>query len=308
VFLRVQVFNIRHPPTSTRRITVVTPQGNTGVTATAEALVRLGRLALDFGRVDRIALHPDGRTAESDTDHTVMLGLIACAFAHQHRPALDTGRIAQYALVHDLVEVYAGDTPTLRALSATAKSEKQRREHQAQQRILAEFGGALPWLPETIADYERRATPEARYVKALDKLMPKIAHILNRGATFRQERMSVADVAARYESQIGELKEYAADFPELFELRGVLVDQLLAELHEPTPAPRRRSYSCRVCDAYGTWRLARPGEIVTRWACTPHLGEVADAMQRELDVTELTVVHLPKLREWQELTRMLGGG
>jgi 5'-deoxynucleotidase YfbR-like HD superfamily hydrolase len=63
-----------------------------------------------------------------------MLGLIACAFAAAHLPDLDVGLIAQYALVHDLVEVYAGDTPTLRPLSAAAKARKRQREHHAYQR------------------------------------------------------------------------------------------------------------------------------------------------------------------------------
>jgi 5'-deoxynucleotidase YfbR-like HD superfamily hydrolase len=194
---------------------------------TAKAVIGLGRLALDFGRVDRITYHQDGRTPESDTDHTVMLGLIACAVADQHFPHLNIGLIAQYALVHDLVEVYAGDTPTLRMPSADAKAEKLRREHDAYRHIQQEFGKTVPWLPIRIGGYEARATPEARFVKALDKLLPKITHILNSAVTIHKQGMSRSELAARYEAQIGELKAYAADFPELFELRKVLIDQVL---------------------------------------------------------------------------------
>lgn len=197
---------------------------------TADALVSLGDLALNFGRVDRITYHPDGLTPESDTDHTVMLGLIACALADQHFPSLNVGLIAQYALVHDLVEVYAGDTPTLRMPSADAKAEKQQREHDAYLRIKKEFVKTLPWLPILIGGYEARATPEARFVKALDKLLPKITHILNGAVTIHKQGMSGAELAVRYEAQIGELEAYAADFPELFELRAVLVDRVLTEL------------------------------------------------------------------------------
>jgi putative hydrolases of HD superfamily len=195
--------------------------------ATADAVVDVGRLALLFGRTDRITYHEDGVTAESDTDHTVMLGLVACALARHVRADLDIGLVAQYALVHDLVEAYAGDTNTLRVLDEAGRADKARREAAAYQRIAAEFGDTLPWLPATIAEYERRATPEARYVKALDKLLPKVTHIGNGLATIREQGMDAGELQARYTAQIEELRAYAADFPALFELRAELVGRVL---------------------------------------------------------------------------------
>jgi putative hydrolases of HD superfamily len=200
------------------------------VRATAAALVAAGQLALAFGRVLRITYHPDGATPESDTDHTVMLGVIACALATEHFPGLDVGLVAQYALVHDLVEAYAGDTPTLRLPSPEGKADKQRREHAAYQRIRAEFAHTLSWLPARIDEYETRSVPEARFVRAVDKLMPKITHVLNDAATICRQGMSRAELADRYDAQAAEMAAYAADFPELFELRAVLVDQVLARL------------------------------------------------------------------------------
>jgi 5'-deoxynucleotidase YfbR-like HD superfamily hydrolase len=198
------------------------------MSADTAAVIALGQLSLAFGRVDRITLHEDGMTPESDTDHTVMLGLIACAFAAKYSAELqlDVGLVAQYALVHDLVEVYAGDTPTLRALSGDAKQAKADREAAAWLRIREEFA-ALPWLAATIGQYELRRTPEARYVKAMDKLLPKITHILNGCSTIHAEGMSPAALADRYHAQLLELRTYAADFPRLFTLRVELVDHVM---------------------------------------------------------------------------------
>jgi putative hydrolase of HD superfamily len=193
----------------------------------SDPVIDLGRLSLVFSRVDRITFHEDGTTPESDADHTVMLGLISCAFAARYLPQLDLGLVAQYALVHDLVEAYAGDTPTLHALSGTAKVEKLAREHAAWERIVLEFGSTLPWLPDTIEDYELLVAPEARYVKALDKLLPKITHVLNGGVTLAGQGMDADRLAERYELQLSELQAYAADFPELFELRAELVARVL---------------------------------------------------------------------------------
>jgi len=192
-----------------------------------DAVVDLGRMSLDFGRVDRITYHPDGITAESDTDHTVMLGLLACSLADTYFPLLNVGMVAQYALVHDLVEVYAGDTNTLRMPTADAKAAKKRREDDAYRKIADRFCAVLPWLPDLIAEYEDQASDEARFVRALDKLLPKITHILNGSVTIHEQGMSAEELAERYRVQIGELQAYASDFPALFELRAELVARVL---------------------------------------------------------------------------------
>lgn len=150
-----------------------------------QAIIDLGKLSLTFGTVNRVTRHPDGVTPESDTDHTVMLGLVACAFAERFAPELDRGQIAQFALVHDLVEVYAGDTATGRIMTDTDHLDKEEREANALARIQEEFDRELPWISETIMAYERRDTPEARFVKVVDKALPKITNILNQGVTFK---------------------------------------------------------------------------------------------------------------------------
>ena len=198
------------------------------------AVINLGEMSLAFGRVDRVTYHPDGKTLESDTDHTVMLGLVACAFASRYLPELNVGLIAQFALVHDLVEVYAGDTSTLRIDDAGRKA-KAEREAAAQHRIEQEFSRRLPWLPWIIESYEARTLAEARYVKALDKLLPKITHILNDCVTIHEQGMRLGALKLRYANQLAELEGYASDFPPLFELREDLVALVLAGFPERQP-------------------------------------------------------------------------
>jgi len=261
---------------------------------TAAALVDLGRMSLAFGLVDRITFHQDGRTPESDTDHTVMLGLVACGVAARHFPDLDVGLVAQYALVHDLVEVYAGDTPTLRMPSADAKAAKAQREQAAYERILKEFADRLSWVPILIASYESRLTPESRFVKALDKLLPKITHLLNGAVTIRNEGVSVAELTERYELQIGEMRTYAADFPELFELREVLVGWVLAQLDDQGATTRTVEPAAE--PLFITFKVTREGEqghpmdhIVKRIEIGPDgaadeasIGRLVDSVRREI--------------------------
>lgn len=231
--------------------------------AEADAVTQIARQSLAFGLVTRATYHEDGVTKESDTTHTVMLGLIACAFAAAHPElGLDVGLVAQYALVHDLPEAYAGDTSTLRALDPDAAQAKEDRERAAAERIAAETS-ALPWLATMIEVYEARQVPEARYVKAMDKVLPKLTHILNGGVSIHEGGMSIEDVAARYVEQDEEIRKYAADFPAIFDLRHELIGDLLARLRET---------ECRQCERTDARCKAmacgeRQDDRHTRWWC-----------------------------------------
>ena len=195
--------------------------------ALVQAVIDLGQLSLAFGRVPRRTYHEDGLRPESDTDHTVMLGLIACSLAPAMHADLDLGLVAQYALVHDVVEVYAGDTPTLRQPDAATRAAKADRERRAWQRIHNRYADVSPWLPDLIAEYEALSTPEARYVKAVDKVLPKITHLLNDLTSVAEQQMSVAELAESYRAQGIAMAAYAGDFPVLLALREVLVERML---------------------------------------------------------------------------------
>lgn len=201
--------------------------GNAAVCELADAAIELGGLALAFGRIDRTAVyHPDGVTPESDSDHTVMLGWVACAFAARCAPQLDLGLVAQFALVHDAVEVHAGDTPTLR-IDADGRAAKAAREHAALLRLADEFGDRLPWFPEAIAVYEAQRLPEARFVRALDKLMPKIVHLLDGAAGLVEQGMRRAELLEVFTRQRADMTRYAGEFTALLALHAELVARVV---------------------------------------------------------------------------------
>jgi 5'-deoxynucleotidase YfbR-like HD superfamily hydrolase len=209
------------------------------MTDLAEAVIDLGRLALAFGRIDRTACyHPDGLTRESDSDHTVMLGWIAPALSARCFPQLDAGLIAQFALIHDMPEVYAGDTPTLR-IDAAGREAKAERERAAIDRLYEEFEMRLPWLPFMLTLYEEQILPEARFVRGLDKCLPKIVHLLDGAQGLREQGMSSAELADVFERQRADMEGYVGEFAELMALREELVGRtvaLVAASEEPADA------------------------------------------------------------------------
>lgn len=201
-----------------------------------EGLVAIGKMILSFARVDRATLHEDGTTPESDTDHTVMVSVCACALASKLYPTLDLGKIAQFAMIHDLVEVYAGDTNTFN-ISDEQRAEKEAREHEAYMRIKREFDGVYPWIGETIFEYESLVTDEAQFVKAVDKVMTKLTHRINHGAYLRNENVSKEETLLHYGSQTKAIEEkYGEKFPELVEILKKLTNDIIRETYDTDSA------------------------------------------------------------------------
>ena len=106
---------------------------------------------------------------ETDGEHAFTLTMVALSLHDRLGLKLDTGKIAHYALVHDLVEVHAGDTPV--SAPEADHSMKEVKEKEAYQQIKTDFETTFPWLHKTIADYESRQDDESKFVYVLDKSM-----------------------------------------------------------------------------------------------------------------------------------------
>jgi hypothetical protein len=165
-----------------------------------------------------------------------MLTWIAPALAQRLYPGeLDPPLVAVFASVHDMAEVYAGDTPTLRITDA-GREAKTKREREAGLRIWYEFVDSLPWMPQMLADYERQMMPETRFVRAVDKILPKIVHLLDGAKGLIDEGVTVAELRGVFERQAADMAVYAGEFGLLMDLRAELVARTLALLEEITGA------------------------------------------------------------------------
>lgn len=195
------------------------------ITTQSEGLLEIGKLILAFSRVNRVTYHDDGVTPESDSDHTVMLSVAACALASKLYPTLDIGLIAQFAIVHDIVEAYALDTDAF-MITDEGRKIKEEKEHQAFLRIQAQFKEIYPWLPDMIEKYEKLDTKEARFVKTVDKLMPKITFVLDGGASFKIRNIDEATMWSDYERRTKLVAEgYGKEFPEVLQLTHELMEE-----------------------------------------------------------------------------------
>lgn len=132
-----------------------------------ESLEKFVRLLHAVQRVKRVARRPDEKEATNTAEHTFNLAMTCWYIVVTNRLELDMEKVLKFALAHDVIEAYAGDTLPY---DAEAVKTKAAREEAALKRIEEEFP-EFPELSEIIHAYEARESPEAKFVYATDKLV-----------------------------------------------------------------------------------------------------------------------------------------
>jgi putative hydrolases of HD superfamily len=173
----------------------------------------------------RRSLVIDSQRRENSAEHSWHLGVMAIMLAEYAPEELDLLRLLKMLLIHDLVEIDAGDTY---AYDPTGAQDKVEREAQAAQRIF----GLLPEdqsadLHALWQEFEARTTPEARFAHALDRLMPLFHNYHTGGLSWQQHGVRRSQVEERC-APIGEgcetLGEVARQLIEDAVARGYLAE------------------------------------------------------------------------------------
>lgn len=127
-------------------------------------------------------LIPDKEQFENDSEHCYQLALLCWYIIEHDKLILDQFRVIGMALVHDVVEAYAGDTYVF---DEARLADKKRREKLAIAKIIREFP-QFSSLHTMIKEYERAFTPESKFVHALDKFVPLLNVYLDHGRLLKR--------------------------------------------------------------------------------------------------------------------------
>ncbi|MEK7073112.1 MAG: HD domain-containing protein [Patescibacteria group bacterium] len=176
-------------------------------------LQRFYAMLVAYRRVVREIYTIGEERMENDVEHSYTLVMLAWYVASTLKLSLDQDKVMRYALVHDLVEVYAGDVFAF-TKDAKAKSEKAEREHAAAERLRGEFPEFFD-LHATIAAYERREDPESRFIYALDKLEPMLTTVADGGRIWRKHGLTLEELIAQKCSRMAGQTELLAYLEEL---------------------------------------------------------------------------------------------
>ncbi|MCX6610098.1 MAG: HD domain-containing protein [Acidobacteria bacterium] len=136
---------------------------------------------------------------ENTAEHCWHITLMAVVFAEHSNEPVDVGRVVRMLLVHDLVEIDAGDTPAF-----GEQGSKEALEAAGAERIF----GLLPEdqraeFIELWREFEGRETAESRYANAVDRFLPTFQNIQNQGGSWGDFAVTRARADARL-SPIGE--------------------------------------------------------------------------------------------------------
>jgi 5'-deoxynucleotidase YfbR-like HD superfamily hydrolase len=132
---------------------------------------------------------------ENDAEHSWHLALMVILLAEYADEPFDVGRAVQLVIVHDLVEIYAGDTPLYDTVGAVGQLD---REKAAADELFALLPADQAIRMRALWDeFEERETPEARFAKAMDRLEPQLLNWLARGGTWQTPGVTGADIRAR---------------------------------------------------------------------------------------------------------------
>jgi len=178
---------------------------------------RIGRI-LDFlsetdglKRVYRAGYLSDGSRNESDAEQMWHLGIYALALAGETGFSGNLGRVLTLVLVHDLVELYAGDTY---AYDTEKVKDQAEREEQSARKL---FGKLPPDVSDLFygawREFEDQSTPEARFARALDHLQGFAQNVLSAGKSWRENGITRKRTSLRtafptaYSPVLGEIVE-----------------------------------------------------------------------------------------------------
>lgn len=132
---------------------------------------------------------------ENDAEHSWHLALMVMLLAEHADEPIDVGHAMQLVVIHDLVEIHAGDSPVF---DPAAVVDQQEREEAAADVLFAQLpDDQARWIRDLWEEFEAGRTPEARFCKALDRLQPMLLNWVNQGGTWQMPGANEATVRAR---------------------------------------------------------------------------------------------------------------
>jgi putative hydrolases of HD superfamily len=150
--------------------------------------------------IERATTLGDGTRFENSAEHSWHVALYALILAEQARPGVEISRVIKMLLIHDLVEIDAGDAPIFGQYDAEKLADE---EAKAARRIF----GLLPAdqaseLLDLWNEFEAAATPDAQFAKSMDRFQPPNQNLASGGGSWKDYGVDLNRIEARVGAKI----------------------------------------------------------------------------------------------------------
>ena len=159
----------------------------------------------------RRTLLVDQSRRENDAEHSWHIATMAMLFEEYATEKVDIGRVCKMCLVHDLVEIYAGDTF---AYDPKGNADKADRETEAADKLfsqLPEEQGKM--IRDLWEEFDAMETADAKYAACLDRIQPFLHNTLTEGHTWGRGETKRSAV----EKRMAVVKEFMTEVYEWIE-------------------------------------------------------------------------------------------
>ena len=149
----------------------------------------------------------DGSRRENDAEHSWHIAVMAILFEEYAVEKVDIGRAIKMCVVHDLIEIYAGDTF---AFDPKANEDKAEREEKAADKLFSQLPDDLGHEIRSLwEEFDSMNTADSKYAACMDRLQPFLHNTLTAGHTWVEGKTHREPV----EKRLGVVKEF---LPEVY--------------------------------------------------------------------------------------------
>lgn len=148
-------------------------------------------------QIGRQSYLADGSRKENDAEHAWHMAVMVLLLQEYSNEEIDVLRTVSLLLIHDLVEIYAGDTY---AYDEAAKLSQREREEKAADQLF----GMLPedqgrYLRELWEEFEAEETKEAKFASTMDHLQPLMLNDASGGKSWQEHGVTLSQILQRNE-------------------------------------------------------------------------------------------------------------
>ncbi|MCI5886110.1 MAG: HD domain-containing protein [Clostridiales bacterium] len=145
--------------------------------------------------IDRQTYLADGKRKENDAEHAWHMAVMALVLSEYSNENIDILKTVSMILIHDVVEIYAGDTY---AYDEEGKKDQKERETNAADRLfslLPEDQGVK--FRQLWNEFEERKTPESKFANTLDNVQPSMLNNASEGRSWKEHKVTVSGLMKR---------------------------------------------------------------------------------------------------------------